>query len=99
MKNGIKNTEFQDFNLNGINLNAKCIGDKTLTEYLDGNSLEAALLEQRTQFNGAIEEGIADSLMYDRNYAPEFYKAEMQNIDILLPNKEVRDYVVSLVNE
>lgn len=86
-------------NLEGIDLNAKCANGKTLAEWLEGISLEDALWNEARYFQDAIEEGIADSLMYDERYAPEWFKAQMQNIDIILPNKEIRDYVVSLVKE
>lgn len=85
------------FNIEGIDLNAQCVGGQTLSEYLNGKSLEEHLQDMAENFSNAIEEGIADSLGYDYHYAPELYKAEMQNIETLIPDKETRDYILSII--
>jgi len=84
-------------NINGINLNAKCVGGKNLKEWLEGKTIECALYNAARDYEDSIEEGIADSLNYDKAYAPEWFKVQMQNLDFIIPDETKRNYIKSMI--
>lgn len=87
----------KELNLKGINPNAIFANGQTFKEWLEGETLETALKNQANDFKDGIEEGIADSLNYDKAYAPEWFKVQMQNLDFIIPDETKRNYIKSMI--